>query len=268
MIKNPQRCAIVEHVEIASQTMRLVVEAPDVAQSAVPGQFAHILCGLSYDPLLRRPISIHDADADQGLVSFLYEIRGRGTALLAEKGVGDVVDLIAPLGNGFTLPTSPKQRVALVGGGIGVAPLRFLARRISEVVPSSPISVMVGAQTLDRLLCREEFADVCCDLGISTDDGSSGTCGFVTDLLSNYLNAHDGEPPIIYACGPYPMLARIASITKDFQVNCQVSLEARMACGVGACMSCVVKVKSGDAFKYVRCCKEGPVFDASEVVWK
>lgn len=247
----------------------MVLEAPELANICKPGQFVHVLCGTSYDPLLRRPISIHDADPDTGQVVLLYEIRGRGTALLGERAAGDLVDLLGPLGNGFTMPSDSDQPVLLVGGGIGAAPIYFLNRMLAETIGCDKITAILGARTSDMLLCSDDFSRAGSAVCIATDDGTLGCKGFVTTLINEHIaSLAEGSPmPLIYACGPTPMLKAVAQIANVHHISCQVSLEAKMACGVGACMSCVVKVHDGDSQKYVRVCKEGPVFNAEEVVW-
>lgn len=266
------RLPIVEHAEVGLGSRRLVLDAPELAQISSPGQFVHVLCtpGSGYDPLLRRPLSVHDADPKLGRVFLLYEIRGRGTALLAEKLPGETLDVLGPLGQGFTLPESGCRGgpVVLVAGGVAVAPICFLARRIKDVVGCDCMTFLIGARTESLLLCVDELSGLGCDVRAATDDGSAGYHGMVTDLLERYIREMSpNEPPIIYACGPTAMLRAVAEMTSARGLRCQVSLEAKMACGVGACMSCVVRVRSGDSPKYVRVCKEGPVFSADEVVW-
>jgi len=264
-VKSP----IIEHEEIAGHARRLVLAAPEIAGFAEPGQFVHVLCGDSYDPLLRRPFSVHDVDRQSGRVRLLYEIRGRGTALLAEKRSGETLDVVGPLGKGFELPKSPGRPLVLIGGGIAVAPLYFLARRIAETIGCECAAFLIGARTESMLLYVEEFARLGSDVRTATDDGSAGYRGFVTGLLEQYIHAMDrANPPLVYACGPMQMLKAVARITKEHGLKCQVSTEAKMACGVGACMSCVIKVRDGDSWKYVRCCKEGPVFDADDIIWE
>lgn len=265
VVKKRYESEIIEHLEMAPYTRKLVLDAPELAQSAQPGQFVHVLCGNLGDPLLRRPFSIHDADPEAGRISLLYEIRGRGTALLAERSAGETLDLLGPLGTGFALPKPPGRPVLLVGGGVGVAPLCFLAHRIADAVGCERVSVLIGARTKEMLLCVDRLSRLGCDVRAATDDGTAGHHGFVTELLSQCIET--SSLPLVYACGPMPMLAVVAGIVKAHGLKCQISTEAKMACGVGACMSCAIKVRSGESFKYVRACDEGPVFDADEVVW-
>lgn len=255
------------HRDVTGVYRQIIFESPEIASRAEPGQFMHVLCGDSYDPLLRRPFSIHNADPETGKVSMLYEIRGRGTALLAEKKVGEELDILGVFGNGFGMPENPDKPIILVAGGIGVPPICFLARRLAKHVNSC--TSLIGAASEDRLLCTGELEECGHSLKVCTDDGSAGKKGFVTVLLQDALDAIN-EEAYVFACGPIPMLAAVAKISTDCGAKCRVSMEAKMACGVGACMSCVIKVKSDDkdGFKYVRVCKEGPVFDANEVIWK
>jgi dihydroorotate dehydrogenase electron transfer subunit len=243
----------------------MMLGAPELAEVCVPGQFLHVLCHPGNDPLLRRPFSIHDADPKLGLVSLLYQVVGRGTRLMAERVPGETLDVLGPLGRGFALPETAGQPILLVGGGMAVAPLYFLARRISDTIGCVKTAFFLGARTEDMLLCLDELALLRLVIQTATEDASHGHPGLVTGLLENYLG--EGDKPLVYACGPWPMLKEIARITKAHGLNCQVSTEAKMACGVGACMSCVIKVRDGDSSKYVRSCKEGPVFDADEVIW-
>jgi len=263
---------IIEHAEVAAHVRELVLYAPELAESSSPGQFVHVLCGspAALDPLLRRPFSIHDADPTSGRVSLLYEIRGRGTAALAERLPGEILDVLGPLGQGFTLPESSTQPLILAAGGIAVAPLYFLGRRIGETVGCRRATFIVGARTQSLLVCLDKFSQLGRDVRVATDDGSAGYHGLVSGLLEQFAAANEemgAAGPLVYACGPMPMLEAVAEITKAHGLKCQVSTEAKMACGIGACMSCAIEVRSGNSAKYVRCCKEGPVFDADEVIW-
>lgn len=250
--------------------MRLALHAPDIARGAEPGQFVHLLCAAGgYDPLLRRPFSIHFADPEAGKMILVYEIRGRGTRALSERKPGEVVDVLGPLGRGFSVPETDDGRpFLLIGGGIGVVPLYFAARRLEERLGSDRVTFITGARTADLILCQPEFKKHCRDYHVCTDDGSAGFHGFVTGRMCQCLDGQElCAPPIIYACGPTPMLKAVSKLALEHDCDCQVSVEAKMACGVGACLSCVIKVRDGDSFKYVRSCREGPVFDAGEVIW-
>ncbi len=235
----------------------LEVEAPEMAREAEPGQFVQIRCGQGLDPLLRRPISIHRVKGDH--ISFLFRIAGRGTQKIAEKQIGDYLDILGSLGQGFRLP-SPKAKVALLGGGIGVAPLVFLADSLKDCA----VDLMVGAARRELLLPENYFSGL--NYYPATDDGSWGYTGLVTDLLQDRLQQGENYEQF-YACGPLPMLKALVQIAQKFGLNGQVSLEEKMACGLGVCLSCVAKIKDKQehSFTHQRICREGPVFDWQEV---
>jgi dihydroorotate dehydrogenase electron transfer subunit len=261
------KSSIIENVQVAPRIMRITLHAPEVARTAQPGQFVHLLCSESgsFDPLLRRPISIHNVRRDSGKVILMYEVRGRGTDLLSRMTEGDTVDLLGPLGNGFDLPKSSHAKTLVVGGGMGVAPLVFLADELVKRVGCENVHVHVGYRTESALICRDDFELMDASVRAATEDGSYGATGYVTALVSEYLDEIDSEDtPTVYACGPVPMLRAVSKIVCERGFTCLVSLEAKMACGIGACMGCAVKVKPDE---YVRVCKEGPVFNADEVVW-
>ncbi len=235
--------------EVAERTFRLVIDAPSVSESARPGQFAMV--GFSspfYDPFLRRPLAF--SHAEWGRIEFVVRVVGWGTALLANLSPGENIPILGPLGNGFA---KPDGRVILVAGGIGLPPLTFAASRWKNAV------LLYGEKTAENL-CKLP-TDLDCINEIYTDDGSGGCKGFVTDSLEEKLRK---EPAPVYCCGPVPMLHKAAKICRKFKVECYVSLEARMACGIGSCQGCAIKTTSG----YRRVCKDGPVFDAEEIDWE
>jgi dihydroorotate dehydrogenase electron transfer subunit len=210
------------------------------------------------DPLLRRPFSIHRMTGqDPGDFEILFRAVGAGTKLLSQTHVGDHVDVIAPLGRGFRLES---ERPILVGGGVGVAPLLFLAETFLQqgVRPK----LLVGGRRDRDILCHEDFGCLAIPCAVATEDGSLGEPGLVTRLLDKELTTMRGVT--VYACGPIPMLASVARACQERGVPCQVSLEAHMACGVGACLGCVIP---GSSAANLRVCKEGPVFDACDVRW-
>lgn len=234
---------------------------PELAEAAVPGQFLHIRCG---EQPLRRPISICEIDRKIGALRIVFEVRGKGTAWLSERQMGDVVDVLGPLGNGFSLPES-GEGIVLIGGGIGTPPLLSVARALPDKAEA-----ILGFRNADACILARDFALACANVQIATDDGSLGFHGLVTDLLKERLAAHTArEKPCagILACGPTPMLKAIAALAQEHQIPCQVSLEERMGCGVGACLVCACKTKEPDGEHYRHVCKDGPVFDAKEVVW-
>lgn len=251
---------IIEHKKINGHSYKIIISAGKIASLAKPGQFVDIRITNGYEPLLRRPLSIHRVTGSR--IELLYEVVGEGTKILSGKKRGELLDIIGPLGNGFNyrLPIAHYELPILVAGGIGVAPLYFLAEKLA---PQKPL-VLLGAGARDEILIEKEFKKLGCRVKISTDNGSKGFKGRVTDLLNQVLRlAINDKRFAIYACGPHLMLKEVARLAKKYQVPAQVSLDEHMACGIGACLGCVVKTKNG----YQRACKEGPVFNAQEVIW-
>jgi len=254
---------ILEHKGVAPGYVRMGLDAPEVARTIAPGQFVYVRCSETLDPLLCRPFSVAAADPADGTIDLIFRTVGRGTALLAAMEPGQRLELTGPLGHGFDLP--PRRRTAvLVGGGVGVPPLIFLADRLAKDGVSS--EAFIGAQTADLLLGIEEFERDTDKLHPATDDGSAGHHGLPTELLKDRL-ARDTECEV-YACGPHELLRAVAELTAEHNVPCQVCLESQMGCGLGACLGCVIAAPAeGDGIEYVRVCTEGPVFDARRVVW-
>jgi dihydroorotate dehydrogenase electron transfer subunit len=248
------KAKIVYNKIVRGNYFHCAILAPAIARKAKPGQFVDIKVNDTLEPLLRRPFSIHRVDAK--LVEVIYEVVGKGTEILSKKKTGDTLDVIGPLGSGFTF----KKTTILVAGGMGVAPLIFLAEKLKEI----PSLVLIGAKNKHKIICIKEFRKLGCQVKISTDDGSVGFKGKVTELLKKILPTMDYRVSTIYACGPRPMLKEISALSKKYNVPAQISLEEHMACGIGACLGCVVKTK--DAYR--RVCKEGPVFNADEIVWE
>ena len=240
----------------------LRVRTPDICGSCLPGQFVLVQPD-RWSTFLRRPFSIYSINRLN--LDILYKVVGKGTEIMKHKRVGDYIDVIGPLGNGFSIV---KGEVALVGGGCGVAPLFFLGHRVKNRKGSTAI---LGAKNRESLLCVKEFRDLGFRVEISTEDGSYGTRGKATDLLKRLLKENkDKRYRVIYSSGPREMLKSVFEIARRSRISCQVSLEENMACGVGACMGCVVKSKDDSNAKpyiFKRVCKDGPVFDASQIVW-
>ncbi|MFZ5633138.1 MAG: dihydroorotate dehydrogenase electron transfer subunit [Bacillota bacterium] len=256
---------IIKQEELAPGHRLMCLDAPEIAYLAAPGQFLHVLCADGQDPLLRRPLSVHFADRERGRVYILYRVAGRGTAFLARRTAGDFADVMGPLGRGYTLPGC-GERVAVVGGGIGAAPLFFLLGEIKKIYGGNTggVSVFLGAATADALPWARWVRDMGFPLQIATGDGSAGFAGTVIDLLRE---RGDRQFDRVYACGPLPMVKELAAAVGPGP-EVEVSIEERMGCGVGACLSCVCKVRAGeeDAFRYAHVCKDGPVFNLRELV--
>ncbi|AGL02428.1 dihydroorotate dehydrogenase electron transfer subunit [Desulfoscipio gibsoniae] len=243
--------------------------APSLAQAAMPGQFLHIRCGEGSDPLLRRPISIHSVDRLSGRMKIMFQVVGKGTAWLAGRRDG-FLDIMGPLGRGFTVFTGEQashnyNRFIVVGGGIGAAPLYFLLQEIARAGHAQRVKVLLGARNAHQLLIPDAAEELGFAVRVATDDGSAGHRGLVTDLLAEELQR---KPDYVYACGPSPMLKVLCAMLNDAGVPGEVSVEERMACGVGACLSCVCRVKDANGMEiYRHACVDGPVFSAGEVIW-
>ncbi|MCL2036144.1 MAG: dihydroorotate dehydrogenase electron transfer subunit [Oscillospiraceae bacterium] len=245
---------VIEKTAISAGIYSYEILCPDMAELAKPGQFVHIkIDGFT----LRRPVSICEIDHKNGALRIVFEIRGQGTAKLTALNVGDNIDMIAPLGKGFTLPSEihPNKRVVLVGGGIGVPPLLAIAKVMKE---SS--TAILGFRSYDRIILAGDFKRADSHVITCTDDGSVGFRGAVTTPLAQELAK--GDVVQVYACGPEPMLKAVIEECRRNSVACEVSLEERMGCGVGACVVCACKTESGVR----RVCKDGPVFDGNEVI--
>jgi dihydroorotate dehydrogenase electron transfer subunit len=261
------KAKILYNNRVSGNYYHCAVSASRIAACASPGQFVNIKVSQAIEPLLRRPLGIHRVRGSG--IEILYEVLGPGTRILSQKKPGEYLDIIGSLGTGFDY-VSPRHHVTtspiLVGGGMGVAPLTFLAEKLGEVQSSKfkvQSLVLLGAKTEKHILCEKEFKKLGCDVRIATDDGSRGYKGYVSGLLKNILRTPNSELRTIYACGPKPMLKEISRLSKEYNIPAQISLEEHMACGIGACLGCVVNTKKG----YKRVCKDGPVFNADEIIW-
>jgi len=252
--------AVVLNAEkVAPDHYRLALHAPEVARAARPGQFVMVRCGFSWDPLLRRPFSVAGVDREAGTVTLLIRVAGRGTALLAGAAPGQALNLLGPLGRGFTLPAG-GEFVVVIGGGMGLAPLLFLVREL--LARGCRVRVLAGARSRAYLFLPEPAPG--CEVLVATEDGSAGRPGPVTVLLPSV----SPEVRRYYACGPREMLRAVAAEMDRRGLPGEVCLEERMACGVGACRGCVCRVRRGGNVAYAAVCAEGPVFPAGEVCWE
>lgn len=234
--------------------------APEICRTARPGQFVHVRIGEDMRQILRRPFSICEAGAG-GVVQVLYKVVGAGTARLSGLRPGAVCDLLGPLGRPFTPPGEGTVPV-VVAGGYGAAATFMLALR-SE----TPGYALLGARGVADLLLRDRYRDAGFEVRVSTEDGSAGLRGRVTGLLETLLRELHGRRVMVYGCGPRPMMAAMAAMLQDSGVPGELSLDHMMCCGVGACFSCVVKVKAGtpEGWEYARACSDGPVFPAERI---
>jgi len=247
-----QNCQIIENRQIAPDRFKLIFESPDIAAASKPGQFLNVRCNDTDFPLLRRPFGVHRISNNN--VSIIYEIKGSGTKTLSKQNPSTLLDVIGPLGHGFDLNLT-KDTAVLVGGGMGIAPLMFLAQELIRI--GKKIYVLIGAKTKDFVICEEDFKNLGAEVFVATEDGSYGEQGLITNILLKTLGF------TTYACGPMPMLGEIAKISNKNNVVCQLSLEEFMCCGLGGCFSCVCQTKHG----FQRVCKEGPVFDSKEIIF-
>ncbi len=266
MPRNQIKAEIISQTHLAQDTFILKVSAMEIASTARPGQFCMVGTNPSnlYDPLLNRPLSIFDVNSD-GSISFLYKVVGRGTKILALKKEKECLNLIGPLGTGFKAKTD--QPALFIGGGMGIAPLYFLSKFYKW---EKPTAFLLGLSTyygFEELIKSFEKGGE--KLFISTDDGTFGHKGFVTSLIDDgltYINSKKSkELPVIYCCGPWPMMKKVHNIAESYNFECQVSLEARMACGTGLCLGCAMPKKEDG---YLHVCKQGPVFNSKVVLWQ
>jgi dihydroorotate dehydrogenase electron transfer subunit len=294
-----QTVQIVSNERDTDSYFHLVLRAPQIAPLIQPGQFAHVRILPLKDALLRRPFSIFQVAG--GTFSILYKTVGKGTEALSRMHAGEEVSIIAPLGHGFSVPKSGGEIPLLVAGGYGMAAMYLLAQRS----PQKGI-VFVGGRRRVDILCEKEFAALGWDVRVTTEDGSHGEKGLVTQpLLAELRRSRGNEAQIkkaesglprrsaaeagkrkaemsqslltsaamerklkIYACGPTPMLKAAGKIAEDFNVPAELSMDEHMCCGVGVCLTCVIPVKTGDGWEYQRTCTEGPVFDSCKIVWE
>lgn len=249
-----ERAIIVSQQCIGTDIYDMVLSFPKGAKEARPGQFIAMYCE-DGTKLLPRPISICGIDAEAGTLRIVYRIAGEGTRLFSQMKAGDSLEVMGPLGNGFTMK---DKKAIIVGGGIGIPPMLELAKQLD-----CEKTVVLGYR--DELFLKEEF-EACANVAVATEDGSAGTKGTVIDAIK----AAQVSGEIIYACGPMPMLKALAEYADAHGMEAQISLEERMACGIGACLGCICKTKEKDHHTNVnntRICKDGPVFDAKEVVF-
>lgn len=249
-----KECRILSKHRIAKDTYDFTLFADQLAQLATPGQFVHILVP---GKVLRRPISICDVDKESNTMRIVFQVRGEGTEILSRLKIDDTMNFLAPLGNGYQV-NNTKRRVLLVGGGIGVPPLLYLAKQFGEFA-----TVVIGFRSKEYVILERDFKKAGCDVVVVTDDGTYGHQGFVTDCIENLTFEE------IFACGPVQMLKALAIVADVRGVPLQVSLEERMACGIGACLGCACKTKREEQadITYSHVCKDGPVFDYKKIIF-
>lgn len=255
----PFDAAVVSRKETAKDFVELTLFAPPLFEQPVqPGMFVHVAVPGAPLHLLRRPVSIMEADASERTLTLGIRPKGEGTRAICAAAPGRTLSLLGPLGRGFAL--FGAKEVWLVGGGVGAAPMLFAARSFSK---EASLSVFLGFGTKAQMIAPERFEKWAACVKLCTDDGSAGLCGTVCDAM----RAERARPDLILACGPTPMLRAVQTFSAEHKIACRLSLEERMGCGVGACLTCPCKVRRSDGTQgYARVCADGPVFDAAEVI--
>lgn len=248
--------------ELMPEIFKFSVQANEIVNSAKPGNFIEIRVNDSIEPFLRRPISIYNMDKENGILEFIFQVKGKGTEILSKRNEGELIDIVGPLGYG-TFKYSDYNNIAIIGGGIGIFPLYELAKNAKN--DNKNVSIYLGFRNKDLVMLEKEFDNVSNNLVITTDDGTYGQKGFAIDFLKKDLE--NNKIDCIYACGPLPMLRAVRALAMEQDIPCQISLEERMACGLGVCLGCAVKTAKSpaDAPEYWHVCKGGPVFQAKDV---
>lgn len=248
--------------QLTKDIFKFSVQAKEIVDISKPGNFIEIRVSDQTEPFLRRPISIYNLEKEKGILEFIFQVKGKGTKILMQKKQGDLIDIIGPLGYG-TFKTEGKKRIAIIGGGIGIFPLQELAKQAKK--SNIEVDTYLGFRNKEYVVLEKEFKEVSDKLIITTDDGSYGEKGFAINFLEDELKNNNYD--CIYACGPLPMLKAIQKYANENNINCQISLEEKMACGLGVCLGCAVKTAKSpkEAPEYFHVCKGGPVFNAKDV---
>jgi dihydroorotate dehydrogenase electron transfer subunit len=261
-------CPVLTNDEVARGIFLMRLFAPEIAARVLPGQFVNVKTSaektVAGSPLLRRPFSVCEVDRRAGTISLIWKIIGPGTNLLAQHHPGTLLSLIGPLGHGFDL-SSLAGPVALVAGGVGVAPLPILAMELAG--RRLPFEVLLGARNADELWGERELSKLGGRVQIATDDGSLGTKGLVTALLAGWLRDRKNFSAQVFACGPMPMLHAVAKLCLEARIEAQLAIETMMGCGFGICMGCPVVPAAGveKTGRYYLACLDGPVFPAAAI---
>ncbi|RKD24123.1 dihydroorotate dehydrogenase electron transfer subunit [Ammoniphilus oxalaticus] len=255
---------VVSNELVADRVYRIRLQGEWVNRKIVPGQFLHVKCGPGIDPLLRRPISISDVDQTEHTLDMIYRVEGSGTKILSEAIAGNQIDLLGPLGIGFPIDQRQKgERALLIGGGVGVPPLLYLARELAQ--KGVRVTSVIGFGEANQVFLEEELGSYG-EVYVTTIDGSKGHNGLVTDLLNEQYGLDNNAWDVLYACGPLPMLRALQDRYQATDKEAYLSLEQRMGCGVGACLACVYPAAEGSDHSYYKTCSDGPVFELRKVV--
>jgi dihydroorotate dehydrogenase electron transfer subunit len=269
-------CPVLTNHEVARGIFLMRLRAPEIATSVWPGQFVNVKISAEElpvtghwplnagYPLLRRPFSVCQVDRGAGTIDLIWKAIGPGTTLLARHQPETILNLIGPLGRGFELP-KPEEKIALVAGGLGIAPMPILAMELAG--RGYHFDALIGARTAAELWGERELAALGGKVRMATDDGSAGEKGFVTKLLEQWLQEHAASPRQVLTCGPMPMLAAISKLCREAGAKAQLSIETMMGCGFGICMGCPVEPAEGvQKFgRYYLACLDGPVFPTEAI---
>ncbi len=263
-----EKARIIKNMEVAKNIWEMSMSSPKLASAAYAGQFLMLRVRDELSPLLRRPFSFSTIDSSSGMFSILYKVIGHGTRIMTSLKPNDTVDVLGPLGRGFRLPPENARKVWLLAGGIGIAPFFELLTYIKKTKRDLELTLFYGATTANELVKSDFFEDNSCLLNVCTDDGTYGFHGFITGAMEKTCSS-TGNPDYFYSCGPNPMQQKIIKWAKDTGISGQVSMETAMACGMGVCLGCslpetFLEAKQSATEKYLRVCREGPVFTIGE----
>lgn len=257
------KAKLIKKEQLKDDIYKFSVEAKEIVENAKPGHFIEVRVLDNIEPLLRRPISIYNIEKETGILEFIFQVKGKGTEILAKREIGEDLDIIGPLGYG-TFDIKDYENAAIIGGGIGTFPLYELAKELKQDTNSS-VNIYLGFRSKNYVVLEEEFKSVSDKLLITTDDGTYGISGYAINELKKDIETEKIDK--IFACGPLPMLKAVQALAKEKNIPCQISLEEKMACGLGVCLGCAVKTAKSpvDAPEYWHVCKAGPVFNSNDV---
>lgn len=259
------KAKLIKKENLKNDIYKFSLQAKEITETAKPGNFVEIRVSDSIEPLLRRPISIYNMEKETGILEIIFQEKGKGTKILANRKEGEEIDIVGPLGYG-TFDIKTQGEVAIIGGGIGIFPLYELAKQTKQQNNIAPkVNTYLGFRSKEFVVLEKEFEKTSDKLIITTDDGSYAEKGFAIDKLKQDIQTK--KPDIIYACGPLPMLKAVQQLSIEQNIPCQISLEEKMACGLGACLGCAVKTAKSteENPQYWHVCKAGPVFNAQDV---
>lgn len=249
---------------IAPGVFVMEITAPRICKEARPGQFVHVKVADNPVQLLRMPFGVYDCNPQIGSIEICYQLLGEGTRQLSTLGIGDRVDVLGPIGNGWSMPAQSRHAL-IISGGLGAAPMNLLARELAA--RGTVVDIVMGGPSSERLVCRDRLTKSALASGgqvlVSTDDGSEGLHGFCTQISDQLLREAGQSYDYICICGPGPMERNAVKLPLELGIYTEASFEKLMACGIGACLSCIVETVDGRK----RCCVDGPVFDVTKVVW-